>query len=374
MRILYIANIRLPTEKAHGIQIMKTCEALAQNGDTVTLLVPRRFNVFKESPIEYYKIHHKFQIKKIFCVDTVPLGYIGFLIESFTFSVSVILYTLFKNFDAYYSRDQAVLFPLSFFKRNLFWESHMGFSSRMLLKRLSGIVCITDGLKDLYIRKGFSSEAVLVAHDAVDIEMFNISKTASLLREKLNLPQDKTIVMYTGSVGLYDWKGVDVFLETAMLVESNVSLVLVGGSKEEIEVLRRKYPSGKIVFAGRQPHSNIPHYLKAADILVLPNKSGDLISEKYTSPMKLFEYMASKRVIVASDLPSIREILDNSNAFLIPPDDSRQILKAIECIQSSREEANRKADKAFTDVEQFSWQKRAEHISSFVKRVYEKKY
>ena len=64
MKILYIANARMPTEKAHGIQIMKTCEAFAELGHEVELILPWRFNPIKEDIFEYYNVKKNFKIKK----------------------------------------------------------------------------------------------------------------------------------------------------------------------------------------------------------------------------------------------------------------------------------------------------------------------
>ena len=69
MKIIYIANIRLPTEKAHGIQIMKMAEALANQGINLELLVPARRNDLTEDPFAFYGIKKNFQIKKVACLD-----------------------------------------------------------------------------------------------------------------------------------------------------------------------------------------------------------------------------------------------------------------------------------------------------------------
>jgi len=69
MRILYIANVRMPTEKAHGLQIMKMCEAWSDNGHEVVLMAPARFNYIKADPFDFYSARRNFCIKKIFTLD-----------------------------------------------------------------------------------------------------------------------------------------------------------------------------------------------------------------------------------------------------------------------------------------------------------------
>ena len=97
MKILYIANIRLPTEKAHGIQIMKMCEAFADIGHKVELIVPWRFNFIKIEPFEYYGVKKNFKITKLPSLDLVWLGRIGFWAQSFTFAEVSGWYALFKK-------------------------------------------------------------------------------------------------------------------------------------------------------------------------------------------------------------------------------------------------------------------------------------
>ena len=61
MKILYLAQIRLPTEKAHGIQIMKTCEAFAEQGAEVVLVVPSHRGDIRQDPFEYYRVKRNFK-------------------------------------------------------------------------------------------------------------------------------------------------------------------------------------------------------------------------------------------------------------------------------------------------------------------------
>src|SRR3989338_4767794 len=115
MKLLYIADIRLPTEKAHGAQIMKTCEAFSLNGIDTELIVPWRFNHLKENPFNYYNIRGKFKITKIPSLDLVWLGRIGFLAHSLSFFFSVFFFLFFKKTHIIYSRDELPIFFLFFF-------------------------------------------------------------------------------------------------------------------------------------------------------------------------------------------------------------------------------------------------------------------
>ena len=162
--------------------------------------------------------------------------------------------------------------------------------------------------------------------------------------------------------------GVDVFLDaTHFLTEGDMRFMIVGGSISDIHKLRQKYTDDRILFMGRVSPHEVPKYLVASDVLVLPNKTGDIISEKFTSPMKLFEYMASGVPIVASDVPSIAEILDTTNANIFKANDSQSLADAVLRFVHNRSNSQRISSRAIEDVKIYTWDKRAENLLEFIK-------
>ncbi|TAL49398.1 glycosyltransferase [Patescibacteria group bacterium] len=367
MKLIYIANIRLPTEKAHGIQIMKMCEAFAAQGVGVKLVVPRRKNFIKDDPFLYYGIKRKFKIIKIPCLDLVRWGKLGFLIESLTF-FEFAFWRFFSAAEAvFYTRDEVAAFYFSNIGRNVIWESHRGeknFIVRRVVKRKKvKLVLITQALKSLYISFGARAKNILVSPDGVDLEPFSIPIPKQDARKKLGLPVEKRIVLYTGH--LYSWKGVDILADAAKNIDAEV--FFVGGTREDIESFQRKYRHiQNIHILGQKLHHEVPLYLKAADVLVLPNSSKDRISQLYTSPMKLFEYMASGTPIISSDLPSLREVLDESMVYFFTPDDPKSLAETVDLVLKNYDEARQKANMALSRVEQYSWRKRAQNILAFI--------
>jgi len=343
MELLYIANIRLPTEKAHGIQIMKTCEALADAGVNVELVVPRRKNHIRENPFEYYGVDQSFKVTYLWCLDLVKWGRFGYWIEMLTFAERTVWHVLFKK-GTFYTRDEFLAFYLKLIGKKVTWEVHMGqknFFALLLVWLKVPMVVISDGLKDLYISLGVNPKNIQVIPDGVDLNLFNKKITRREARDRLGLSESAKIVVYTGS--LYPWKGVDTLKKASELLQGIEVLVITG-----------------------KPYVEIPIYLKAADILVLPNSARENISKLYTSPMKLFEYMASGVPIVASNLPSLREVIDESIAYLFTPDDSENLVKVIKEVLDNYAVAMKRAEKALEIVKNYSWQKRAELILSFI--------
>jgi len=372
MKFIYIANVRIPTEKAHGIQIMKMCESFALHNVEVELVLPQRFNKIKEDPFEYYGVRRNFKIKKLPCLDLITLdkyiGHLGFWIESITFNFFVFPYILFKKADIIYTRDEFSL-PLILFKKNLVFEAHTFpknyFLYSLFLKRLKKIIVITQKLKDFFTKKGISADKILIASDGVDLEKFNIKDSQEECRRRLSLPIDKKIVLYTGH--LYEWKGAQILAKASQFLLKDMEIYFVGGIDEDVRKFKVQNSKLKIKVMGHKPYSEIPFWLKAADVLVLPNSGKQDISKYWTSPLKLFEYMASKRPIIASNLPSIKEILSENNSFLVEPDNPEKLAGGIKNALKNPNFSVKISNQAFYDVLSYSWKKRANNILQFLK-------
>jgi glycosyltransferase involved in cell wall biosynthesis len=122
-------------------------------------------------------------------------------------------------------------------------------------------------------------------------------------------------------------------------------------------------------FRGFVPPPALDAERAEADLFVIPLLDSTT-ARLFTSPLKLFEAMASNRPVVASDLPSIREILSHEvNALLVPPGDPRALAAAIERLLRDSALSTRLAARAFEDVKAYSWDRRAEAISSFLESL-----
>ncbi|MBI4088138.1 glycosyltransferase [Candidatus Kaiserbacteria bacterium] len=358
--LLYVANVRLPTDNAHGVQIMKTCEALAEEGLAVTLIHPWRINKHKGDPFAVYRVKRNFRLITVPSLDTLMLGRTGFWFQNVTFGLTVVAYLLFRRFDVVYSRDEFPLFLASFVAKRCVWESHTGRLNPLiarLLRRIKGLVVISKGLQDLYVERGFPHDRIVVAPDGVSLEDFAHPQSKEESRRRLGLPPDTRVALYIGK--LDGWKGVETFC-TASEYLPDIPCAVIGGEPEEIQALSAKYP--KVRFLGWRPYGELADNQAAADVLVLPNTGRDEISVRFTSPLKLFTYMASGRPIVCSDLPSLREILDDTSAFWFKPDDAKDCACAISEVFTHKEEAAARARSACALVERFSWSARARTI------------
>ena len=379
MKVIYIANTRLPTEMAHGLQIMKMCEAFIKNDAEIELVVPMRFRISslgKKDPFDYYKVKKIFKIKKIFSFDLTPLnrflGPISSLPQALSFSFFVSIYLLFKKSNIIYSRDRFSLFFIN--KKNVVFEAHK-IPKNLSLKGIEKIVVISKGIKQDLIKKGVESNKIFIASDGIDLDDFEIKENREECRKKLNLPlgpsrsgAGKKIVVYTGH--LYKWKGVETLALSSKFLDKNTLIVIVGGIKWYLSNFKefvKKNNLRNVLVLGHQDYSKIPYFLKAADCLVLTGTKKSKISKEHTSPMKMFEYMASKRPIVASSLLSLREVLNNKNAILVEPDSPQSLAKGIQKVLDNPELAKRISNQAHKNVQKYTWDKRTKRILDFIK-------
>lgn len=377
MKILYIANVRIPTEMAHGVQIMHMCEAFADNGAEVELVVPRRFSISdigKKDPFEYYGVKRNFTIKKIFCFDLTPLnrylGPVSFLTQALSFAFFVSFYLLFKKTDIIFSRDRFSLLFIAPLKKNVILEAHQLHRSlfKFILNKVRKIIVITKGLKDDLAKKGINENKIFVAADGVDLKMFDVGCSKLEARKKLNLPLDKKLIIYIGQ--LYKWKGAETLALASKYLDKDNLVMIGGGIKwylDNFNELLKQEKLEKVITLGHQEYSKIPYFLRAADCLVLTGTVKYGISEKYTSPMKMFEYMTSHEPIVASDLPSFREVLNEKNAILVESDNPEAMAQGIKKALEDTEFSAKISEQAHQDVQKYSWSNRAKKILEFIK-------
>jgi glycosyltransferase involved in cell wall biosynthesis len=178
-------------------------------------------------------------------------------------------------------------------------------------------------------------------------------------------------IVYAGQ--LYAWKGVPNLI-AAMADVSGAELTIVGGNKtEELDELRalatQHRVQDRIRFVGHVPHPEVHSYVSRARCAVIP-LGNDLLARKFTSPIKVFEYMAAGTPIVAANLPTIREILQHEqNALLFEPDNPRDMADKISRVMSDAALADRLRDRAKADLAAYSWDARAKKIIAFARRL-----
>jgi len=376
MKIYYIVNARIPTERAHGIQLAKMCEAFAGHGVDLTLVAPNRKNAIKESAEDFYGLRDKVRIKKIPVIDLYNFGKLGFRVSSFSFSISYFLYLLSlklkgENYIIYtIDMDQFSFFAIPLLGISYFTEIHdtkkKNFRHRFFLKKINGIITINELIKKEIIDKFNIQEGRVAVHpNSIDFNNFLNVPDKMEARKKLGLPLDKKIILYVGK--FYDWKGLEILISLAKKMKDH-SVYLVGDDAERLmKISGEKELPKNILCQGHRDYKEMPLWQSAADVLVLLGTRSNDYSWYYTSPMKLFEYMASRRPIVASRTPAIEQVVADNGVFFYEPDNADDLARQINNALQNKEETNRKTEEAYRRVKNFSWEKRASKILEFIK-------
>lgn len=361
MKIVYLSTARVPDEWAHVTQILKMCEAFAKAGNEVELVVPNRTGTKDVDPFTQARVAPFFKITKLQCVDLFPGTQSGFLywLRTGTFLASARRYLSKTPYDLLYTREPYAPGDIT----KTVFELHSMHSVRHALeslKKARGVVAITKGLKDDLVVSGIEAERIHVAPDAVDLDDFANPESKQQARERLGVPAEKKAAFY---IGILDpWKGTDTLYAAAKHLSPDIQTVVIGGFDGEEQALIPLHP--EVRFLGYRPYTELPGNQQAADVLVLPNSGKEVLSAKYTSPLKLFTYMASGVPIVASDLPSLREVLSEKNAYLVPADTPEALAQGIQEALAHPEDANARAMQARADVQEYTWEKRAQKILS----------
>jgi len=352
MKLIYLTNIQIPAEDAQSIQVREMSKAFYNKLGNDFLLI---------SPWNNRKQKDNFPWLKIKAGKSRYLRYFLMIIKS----LPIILK---KKPKVIFSRDIGIIFFYKIIGFKVVYEIHKPFETKIgklvfkIIAEKIKIISISQNLKDYLVKKyGIKKNNILVAHDGVNLDSFKIRDDKNKLREKLELEKDNFIVLYSGS--FQKGKGIKTVIELAKRL-NDISFVALGGNKKEIDSLRKKSTSN-LKFLGRKNHELIPSYLKAADLLLLP-LSNELYYWKYSSPLKLFEYMASGTPILASRIGALTEVLDENNCFLFESGNEKEIISKIKEIKVNKIEADKKSEKALLDVEKYSWVKRTEKIINFL--------
>lgn len=364
---------RYPNEKAASLFAAKSAEAFIGAGAEVTLIVPRRVGRLRVDSQEFYAL--KKPVRTIFLptldIYWMPIiGRFAHIVSYIAFSSSLLIYLLLraKRTDWIYSNESLPLLTTSFFFPNTFYEVHdfperSLWMYRMLFRRAKRILATNQWKADeLQKRFGVSAEKIIVESNAVDLAPYENLPSRVEARKRLNLPLDAKITVYTGH--LYAWKGVDTLAEAVSLMPE-IQVYIVGGTEYDLVRYKARFNAANLHFVGHRPHKEMPLWQRAADVLTLPNTAKEDISARYTSPMKLFEYMASGTPVVASDIPSIREVAGGDKVALVAPDDAVALAAGIKQILESGGQSFASAAQKW--IQNHSWSKRGERISAHLR-------
>lgn len=382
MRVLCFADTRFPIERANGLQTMATCHALARRGHDVTLVVRPDSESSPRDPFEFYDLPRIDNLR----VRAVAAG-TGTATRRARYLLAAAQLSTTERNSLIFTRDLGLASWLVRLptpqRRPLVYESHgvadvvaaempvllgkpeLAPSSRKLERlarrerrvwsRASAYVTLTQTLADELSARFGDRPDVFVVPDA-----------ATYFDRAAPVADEPFVAGYAGH--LYPWKGVDVFVR-ALAAAPDVHGLIVGGHPGEADLARVQQLvtslglDARVTITGLVVPKDVRELLSRASVLVLPN-TASAISERYTSPLKLFEYLTLGRAIVASDFPAIREILEDGTALLVPPGDASRLAAALTQLHHDPALRQSLGDGAASLAPSYTWDARAERLEA----------
>lgn len=374
----------MPSQRAQSLQVAQMAGAFARAGAPTTLLHARRFptpalpagaDVWSWYGVARDATGAPLAIEAVPCVDWIDrvptrLQYVPARVQELTFARNAARRVREAFADArVVSREAESARALLRSGRDDVWiEVHRvpGSSVRRAwlveaARGCRGLIAISGGVKEDLAALGVDAEKVAVEHDAFEPARFADLPSKGAAREALGLPEEGLVVAYTG--GLLAWKGVDLLVDAARELP-DVTFAIAGGMDADVARLRERARGlANVRIDGFQPPERVPLYLAAADVGVVPNRSQPAISARYTSPLKVFEMMAAGLPIVASDLPSLREILaPGAEALFVPPDDAGALREGLAGLLADEPRRRAMGEALRSRAARHTWDARAARI------------
>lgn len=320
-----------------------------------------------KNDFDFYGVEPRFEIRKIY----VPQMKYSILLYSSRCGIEVLKIRP----DIVYGRCLWGIWVAAIMGFDVIYEMHfpvgqmsrvekLFFTSLIKRRKLKHLVVISHALKEM-IKNDILGKKIIVAHDGADLIGNNSKKKQTAVSDKYG---NRTKVGYVGH--LYPGRGIELIFKMATELP-HIDFHIVGGTEEDIKARKRRIEGNNIFLHGFISPSLINSYICNCDILIMPYQrkvtiSGDKNSDtsQWMSPLKMFEYMASRKPIIASDLPVLREVLkQGKNAILVDPADIDGWVSAIQYLADDEKARERIAQQALIDLKQsYTWEKRAQRV------------
>jgi glycosyltransferase involved in cell wall biosynthesis len=365
--IAYFSGSKIPSRAANSVHVMRMCAAFARAGHDVVLAAIEGDRTVAGDDFETYGVQPRFRIVKH------PMSSTGFVSRLRFARAAPKLVRQVVEPDLVYGRHLLSLSVAARWGVPVFFEAHQAPSplerlvERLLFRRpnFARLVVISEALRDEYRRchPDLPSQRILVAPDAADLPDSSEDHAAVSIRREGRLQ--------VGFVGhLYPGKGMEMVAALARNMP-DVDFHVVGGTEADLARWRARTNGNgsNLVFHGHVPLVRTQAYRRAVDILLAPYKAvvcaagGRAEIGRWMSPLKIFEYMASDRAMIVSDLPVLREIVtDGVTALLAPPDDVDAWVGAVERLRDPtlRKELAKRARAQL--LARHTWERRAADV------------
>tara|TARA_B100000989_G_scaffold151360_1_gene112934 strand:- start:3810 stop:4916 length:1107 start_codon:yes stop_codon:yes gene_type:complete len=363
MRICYLFNSSIPSSVSSSLQVVKTCEGLIKLKNEVFLVTPN--TGLKTNLKNYYGLRFKPTRVRLKYFKKFPQG-----LNYYLFSLFSIIKAFSLKPDIFITRNLFTLFILVILKKKVIIELHHDLSNEGKLisflynnfsilnsKYIIKIIAITKSVKNFLIN---------------DLKVFRkkiqIIPSASDLKVKFSLLKKKRKykIGYFGS--LEKSKGSKFIIEISKMDQSN-DYYIYGGEKKVIDIMKKKSSNKNLYLHKHVPYKKLKHYIKKMDVLIMPSDNKILRSiggvaniSKYTSPLKLFDYLAAGKFLILSNLKVYNEIIRNKEHCIILSLKHSKWVKVLKNIKNDIQNINILKKKAYTLSKKYTYEKRAQQL------------
>ncbi len=387
-RILFVSYLNRNVSKAAIQQLYNTLHFFSHYFH-VTYVNFETTNAFMDKELKNNGLYRNFQTYNI---PTIKINkpYVDQVNRLF-YSFFCFLLSKIFSYSHIYTRDFAFIYLISFIPKFFRPKCKIIFESHKIFHKTSKIVNIKKEMKaygvvdrfvsttygckkDLHELFNIGHSKILVAPNGVHIDLFQKNKKnnrSSILRSH-GISSAKNIIVYSGSFA--SWKGVETLVKAAPLIKTDgIKVLLIGGSGDDYvtihNLVMEKKISSIVHLTGYIDKQQLIDLLHCSDIGIVSNTVTEE-GARYTSPIKLFEYMACGLPLIVSDLPAMREIVsENRNCLFYPPENEKMLAQKIDMLFSDRKIMQNMSERNLSDAKNFSWDAKAQKIKKFLQHM-----
>ncbi len=378
MKILMLTPEEFFFSAGTPLSVLHRTKTLGDLGYEIDMLTYHLGETPKIKNTKIYRIRAPFFIKKI------PIGpsFTKILLDAILFLKALSLIR--KNrYDYLHAHEEAVYLAVIFkkiFKIPLIYDMHssiaeqlahnknilysngilvglVGYLEKLALKTADRVIVICPHLLDLANKTYPSQKYVLIENCLSDVDFSRVTEDNRIeVREKLSIPPDYKVVVYIGTLEHY--QGIDLLINSLPFVlktNPQVKYVIVGGLTEQIKVFKNLAESlgvaESVIFISQRETEEMPDYLALADVLVSPRAKGT------NTPLKIYDYLKSGKPVVATNLLTHTQVLNQNTAVLTEPNPEKFAEGVISILKNSglsakiSEEARKIADSKYSERE-----------------------
>jgi len=351
MKIAYIYPEILPSKKARAISIINSANELASISNcTLFVDANSQKDILKQYDINQSNLKISFIRKNYFGIKSNKLFNQNLLRElekeKFDFiyarHLKVANYLIKKGFKVIYECHE-------FFQEN---NPKIKFMENYTLNKSFGVVFINQYLQNLALKK-YALKNVKVIRNGCGFNLQYIKKDFSQINK----------IYYIGN--FFKWKGVDFLINSLNCSSINIYIIGDGDRRDEL----KQKSSKNINFLGFKKRNEIESILKNSKLTVIPNIPTK--DSEFSTPIKLYEYLASSNIILSANMETIKEIItDGHNGFLFKAGDENDFKEKLKYILSLNSKKLELVSKnAYETSKEFTWENRAKNIIQFLEEL-----